>query len=475
MLFIEYRFLVFFAVVLAVHWGLRNHTARKVWLLGASYVFYGAWDWRFLGLIWISTIVDYLVGRGLLASDDDRRRRRLLLVSVAVNLGILGFFKYYGVFVDSAMSFLDRIGLSTSHSTLEIVLPVGISFYTFQTMSYTIDAYRRQLTPSRNLLDVALFVAFFPQLVAGPIVRALDFMPQLEDRKRWHDVAVRSAITLFVIGFVKKAVVADNAAVIADQYFADPSGFTGGDAYLGVLAYAVQIYGDFSGYSDMAIACAALLGFRLPLNFDYPYLARNITDFWRRWHISLSTWLRDYLYVPLGGNRGSRLFTYRNLMLTMLLGGLWHGAAWRFVIWGGLHGVALIVHREFRRRVPDPVLPTAVGRVVATVGTFWWVCLAWIFFRATDTSSAFDAMWSWVALQSPGAEHLTAYARRAGPATIAAVIAGLAILHIAARAGLFSVWRRLPAWAYAAALGLAAPLALAFVPPASAPFIYFQF
>jgi alginate O-acetyltransferase complex protein AlgI len=473
-LFVEYRFVFFFLLVFAGHWVLRPSWARKVWLLLASYAFYAAWDWRFLSLIWTSTIVDYLVGLRLRVEEREGLRRLLLAVSVVANLGLLGFFKYFGFFVDSAVEVLGWLGLDPGRPALQIVLPVGISFYTFQTMSYTIDGYRRVLTPTRNPLDVAVFVAFFPQLVAGPIVRAADFMPQLRRPRVFAEVAVRPALVLFLVGFVKKAVVADNAAVIADAYFADP--VPGVAAFLGVGAYAAQIYGDFSGYSDMAIALAAMLGYRLPLNFNYPYLARNITDFWRRWHISLSTWLRDYLYVPLGGNRGSRLFTYRNLMLTMLIGGLWHGAAWRFVVWGGLHGLALVAHREWVRRRPEGLgIPRPVASVLATAGTLYWVCLAWIFFRAQDLATAWAATRSFLFLDGIGDPMLTAFDGRLAAGGMVAALVGLLAYHVAAHRGAFRRWDRLPGWAFSGLYGAAIPVVLAFVPVAAAPFIYFQF
>jgi alginate O-acetyltransferase complex protein AlgI len=474
MLFTEYRFAFFFLAVFAVHWLLRRNTPRKAWLLAASYVFYGAWDWRFLSLIWISTAVDYVVGFRLGQEEGPGARRWLVAASVATNLGILGFFKYWDFFTDSAADLADFLGLSVSASTLDIVLPVGISFYTFQTMSYTIDVYRRRLEPTRNLLDLALFVAFFPQLVAGPIVRAREFLPQLRSRRALAAVPFREALTLFLVGFVKKAVVADTAAVVADAFFAGPDRFTAASALIGVTAYAVQIYGDFSGYSDMAIACGALLGYRLPENFRHPYLAANITDFWRRWHISLSTWLRDYLYIPLGGNRGGRWFTYRNVMLTMLLGGLWHGAAWRFVIWGGMHGAALVVHREWRRRRPVPV-PGPAARLAATAATFYWVCVAWIFFRAPGLDVAWDALTSFVFLASPGREWISAFDGGVTAGEIALALVALAVVHVFAARGGFAAVRRVPAWAFAAGFGFALPLVLGLVPADPAPFIYFQF
>ena len=291
--------------------------------------------------------MDYAVGLGLGAATTEGRRKAWLLVSLVANLGVLSFFKYFNFFVASAAGFLDWVGLHTSLHTLNIILPYGVSFYTFQSMSYSIDVYRRRLEPVRRFLDLAFFISFFPQLVAGPIVRAMTFLPQVFEKRVWAKVDVRGCVTLFFLGFVKKACVSEFASQFADRFFAAPHKYSHAGALIAVLFYAVQIYCDFSGYTDMAIAAARLLGYELTLNFDFPYFSRSVTEFWRRWHISLSTWLRDYLYISLGGNRGSKFFTYRNLMLTMLLGGLWHGAAWHYVVMGGLNGLALIVHREW--------------------------------------------------------------------------------------------------------------------------------
>jgi len=314
-------------------------------------------------------------------------------VSLAANLGVLAFFKYYNCFAESAGQFLDWLGLPVSDWTLAIFLPYGISFYTFQSMSYSIDVYRRRLDPVRSFLDLATFIAFFPQLVAGPIVRATAFLPQLAAPRVWANVDVRDCLTLFFIGFVKKACISENVAPVVDQFFSSPGSYDVLATWIAVLFYAVQIYCDFSGYTDMAIASARLLGYELTLNFAFPYLAGSITDFWRRWHISLSTWLRDDLYIPLGGNRGSKLFTWRNLMLTMLLGGLWHGAAWTFVIWGGLHGLALILHREFSRYPGNAGAGFRRGLAWAgPVLCFLWVCVTWIFFRAQPLKDASGAV-----------------------------------------------------------------------------------
>jgi alginate O-acetyltransferase complex protein AlgI len=462
MIFTELSFLAFFALVFGVHWWLTSHRARKLWLLAASYFFYGAWDWRFLSLIVGSTALDYVVGLRLEGNDDERSRKRWIALSVVANLGLLGVFKYANFFLDSAIRLASALGFEASPHVLGIVLPVGISFYTFQTMSYSLDVYRRELRAVRDPLDFALFVTFFPQLVAGPIVRAIDFLPQLERVRVWRDVRVRACATLFLVGYVKKACIGDNVAELVDPYFKDPALYDALSAWIAVLFYAVQIYCDFSGYSDMAIATAGLFGYELRLNFDFPYFAASIRDFWRRWHMSLSSWLRDYLYIPLGGSRGSRLFQYRNLMLTMLLGGLWHGAGWNFVIWGALHGAALVAHREWERR--GLRMPAALG----LVATFWWVLLAWIFFRAPSFDGALVTVRSFVLFQAEGARSFGVWPL--------VTYAALALVHaLAARRWIERVTEPLPDWGYALLLGALVPLALAFTNAAVKPFIYFQF
>ena len=466
MIFTEFRFLFFFAAVFIVRWMLRDMRAQKLWLLACSYAFYAAWDWRFLSLIWVSTAVDYVVGLRLGGEDDPARRRLWVTASITTNLGILGVFKYFNFFAESLTSLLGALGLPISYSVVHIVLPVGISFYTFQTMSYSLDIYRGRLEPTRSALDLALFVGFFPQLVAGPIVRARAFLPQLAVPARFEDVDFRSSLVLFMSGYVKKACVSDNIAPYVDRFFAAPDEFTALSAWTAVLLYAAQIYCDFSGYSDMAIASARMLGFSLGENFNFPYLATNIRDFWRRWHISLSSWLRDYLYISLGGNRGSRLFTARNLMLTMLLGGLWHGASWNFVIWGGLHGVALVAHRFLTPHRPR--IPAVIVVVVGWAFTMWWVNLAWIFFRAADLGDAVSIARSYVLLVDNGPREL-------GPGLMWLLVA-LSVLHLTGfLSRRSSWWRALPGWAFAAAWGLAAALALSLIQPAAQPFIYFQF
>ncbi|MEL6552314.1 MAG: MBOAT family O-acyltransferase [Cyanobacteria bacterium J06621_11] len=472
MIFTEFRFFLFFAVVFGLYWTLRSNSWRKAWILVCSYAFYGAWDWRFLSLIIGSTLVDYVVGLNLVRENaTPKARRGWLMLSLGVNLGALAFFKYANFFVDSAVGLFGWLGLPTNSVTLGIVLPVGISFYTFQTLSYSLDIYAGRLHPRKSLLDLATFVAFFPQLVAGPIVRASDFLPQLDGLRQFRQVKVRTCLTLFMVGFFKKACVSDNLAPIVDRYFSDPLAFDAVSGWIAVLSYTTQIYCDFSGYSDMAIACAGLLGYELCENFNFPYFASSITDFWRRWHISLSTWLKDYLYIPLGGNRGGKWFTYRNLMLTMVLGGLWHGAAWTFVVWGTLHGGALILHKEwskFARQIPALTRPSAWISLLSVALTFYWVCIAWVFFRADSFGSAMAVLQAFVGLRSPGSDQLSLQ--------LLGVLFVLACLHwLTSKAVWTKAVETMPAQLYAVGYGFAAAVVLTLVPVGYTPFIYFQF
>jgi len=363
----------------------RSRRAQNGLLLAASYVFYGYWDWRFLSLLALSTLVDFSIGRALAREEDGRRRKRLLLVSLCTNLGALGFFKYFNFFADGFARVMDLVGLPFSPFTLDVVLPVGISFYTFQTLSYTIDVYRRRLEPTRDLLDFALFVSFFPQLVAGPIERARNLLPQMAKPRRLLPEQVQAGIWLILFGYFQKVVVADNCATIADAVFGGYAGYEGFDLFLGVVAFTLQIYADFSGYSNIARGLAKLMGFELMVNFRLPYTALNPSDFWARWHISLSTWLRDYLYIPLGGNRSGARRTAFNLMATMVLGGLWHGAAWNFVLWGAFHGLVLIAYRVLDRN-PEHGDPWSGRysrlRIFSKMALMLALVMAgWIFFR----------------------------------------------------------------------------------------------
>ncbi|MCL2304592.1 MAG: MBOAT family protein [Planctomycetaceae bacterium] len=391
MFFNSFEFAVFLPVVVAVFWLLvRVEKLRNWWLILASYYFYCCWDWRFAFLILLSTIVDYYAGLIIDRAKTPKSRKTWLIVSLVVNLGCLGFFKYCDFFIVNFQTLMGTMGIQVPIAPLHIILPVGISFYTFQTLSYTLDIYKGTLKPTRDFSKFALFVVYFPQLVAGPIVRAQEFMPQLEHKPNYDDDATVRGVYQIFAGLFKKIMIADVLAVtLVDPAFRNPETFSGFWLLLAVYAYAMQIYCDFSGYSDIAIGSARLCGFVLPINFNRPYIATSLTDFWRRWHITLSTWLRDYLYISLGGNRWGSLLTYRNLFITMLLGGLWHGAAWNFVIWGGIHGIGLAVEKMIfggKRLLNLDGLPRWIIFLRWLI-TFHVIMLCWIFFRAQPTES----------------------------------------------------------------------------------------
>ena len=463
------EYAVFLPFVMLAYYGLR-HRQQNVLLLVASYVFYGAWDWRFLGLLALSTVVDYAAALRLSRSEDPGRRRLLLFASLGTNLAILGTFKYFGFFVSSAEAMLGSVGLAPSTPVLEVVLPVGISFYTFQSMSYTIDVYRRHLCATPSLIDFALYVAYFPQLVAGPIERATRLLPQISaPRTRPDGDAVRSALVLIGLGLVKKVVVADTLAPVVNEAFATSASAGWLTLLIGTYAFALQIYCDFSGYSDIARGSSRLLGIELTRNFAQPYLSRSITEFWRTWHISLSSWLRDYLYVPLGGNRRGPRRTSINLAVVMLLGGLWHGAAWTFVIWGGLHGLYLAAERRRGVRADqDPGVPRTRD-LPAVLATFHLVCLAWVFFRAESFGQAGDVLVGLLTLR-PGGVALTSAAL-----VLAAGVVVLSVDFAQRRSGRHAPVLGWPALARGATYGVGTVALLVFSGGATAPFIYFQF
>jgi D-alanyl-lipoteichoic acid acyltransferase DltB (MBOAT superfamily) len=377
------HFVWFFLVVYALY-RVVPHRGQNWLLLLASYYFYAAWDYRFLGLLVASTLVDYTCGLALGAIHDQRRRRLVMCASLGFNLTLLGFFKYFNFFADNLHVIFAALGWQLDFVTLRVLLPIGISFYTFVTMSYVIDVYRRQIAPTRNLLDFAVFVAYFPHLVAGPILRATKLLPQIATPRHITSSQIREGLWLIAWGFFQKIFVADNLAPLASRVFAPGAHETGINVLLGTYAFAFQIYGDFAGYSNIARGTSKLMGIELIENFRFPYLVLTPQDFWRHWHISLSTWLRDYLYIPLGGNRGPQWKTQRNLMITMLLGGLWHGAAWTFVLWGAYQGLLLILYRPFesafaalRQHKGD-----TAGRFAAWLVMFHLTCFGWLIFRA---------------------------------------------------------------------------------------------
>ena len=393
MLFPTLNFAIFFLVVFTASWLLMPHrTAWKWFMLAASWYFYANWDWRFVALIAGSSLVNQAFGVAISRADEPRRRKTLVTAAVATNLVVLGVFKYYGFFAESVADMLGTVGVDSPIPFLRFILPVGISFLTFHAISYVVDIYRGELAPAPTL-DFCVYMAFFPHLVAGPIVRGSELLPQFRTKRNPRKIEASLAFWLIMAGLAKKIVIADFLATnIVDGVFATPGRFSAGEVLAGLYGYAVQIYCDFSAYTDIAIGVALLLGFRFPENFNSPYAATSIQDFWRRWHITLSRWLRDYLYIPLGGSRGSRPATYRNLMFTMLLGGLWHGAAWNFVFWGGLHGSWLVWERWRAERRADrglePLPDTPGRRFVRRIVTFNLVVFAWIFFRADSMATA---------------------------------------------------------------------------------------
>lgn len=351
MVFNSLVFLIFFILFYVLYWKLASKYSiqfRNVFILIGSYIFYGWWDWKFLGLIILSSLIDFYLGKRIYHTNKKRHKKALLYLSLLSNLGILFFFKYFNFFIDSLHTALSTLSLSVNVTTLEIILPVGISFYTFQTLSYTIDIYRGTLKPTKNLIQFSAFVSFFPQLVAGPIERASHLLPQFNTIKIFNYPLAISGLRLVLWGFFKKLVIADNFGVLADLIFDKGIETSGLGILIGTLCFALQIYADFSGYSDMAIGLSRMLGFDLMKNFQTPYFAKSFGEFWKRWHISLSTWFRDYVYIPLGGNRKSGFKTSANLLITFLISGLWHGASYTFIIWGALHGLALILEKYIK-------------------------------------------------------------------------------------------------------------------------------
>ncbi|WP_188362502.1 MBOAT family O-acyltransferase [Flavobacterium orientale] len=402
MLFNSLSFIVFLVLVLALYYSpIFNWTSKKRMLLLASYVFYGLWNPPLVVLLWISTMVDWTAGQKLAVEENERKRKGWLVLSMVVNLGFLAFFKYRDFLLDNFTSVVNTYGYGYQAQPMDIILPMGISFYTFQTMSYTIDMYKRKIEPARTFLDFALYVTFFPQLVAGPIVRAKDLISQFYEEKKATANQFIWGLFLLTVGLFQKIVLADTLlSTTADDVFGSNKLLHGVDAWVGTLAFSGQIFFDFAGYSTCAIGIALLLGIVLPDNFRYPYAALGFSDLWKRWHISLSSWLRDYLYIPLGGNQFGVARMYAALVITMLLGGLWHGAAWTFVVWGGLHGLYLILERLQRRYLPFQI--TAANGIFLAFLTFTCVNITWVFFRAREFGTAWNMITSMSFLTSDG-------------------------------------------------------------------------
>ena len=395
MLFNTVDFAIFFPVVLLAYWTVFRNSVKgqNLFLLVSSYVFYSFWDWRFLILIFLSSVVDYSVGRALGKTENLSHRKLLLLLSLLFNLGLLFTFKYYNFFVSTFVDTFTLFGSSFNETSWDLILPVGISFYTFQTLSYTIDIYRRRMEPTRNVVAFFAFIAFFPQLVAGPIERASNLLPQFHHPRLFNRLKQSDGLRLILGGLFKKMVIADNCALVVNDIFANYSNESGSTLLFGAVFFAFQIYGDFSGYSDIAIGTSRLLGFDLMKNFRFPYLAQNMSDFWRRWHISLSTWFRDYVYIPLGGSKGSKFRIAFNIFVVFLVSGLWHGANLTFVIWGGIHAClvlpVILLKKGNAYYCENRKWPTL--KELVNIGlTFGFVVLAWVFFRAETVTDAFE-------------------------------------------------------------------------------------
>lgn len=412
MFFNSIDFAIFLPIVFFLYWFVTNKfiLLQNLLVVVASYIFYGWWDWRFLSLIFFSTVLDYSIGILLHKEENPIKRKVFLWTSLAINLGFLGFFKYYNFFLDNFITAFSFFGVQINPNTLQIVLPVGISFYTFQTLSYTIDIYNKKLKPAKNFITFAAFISFFPQLVAGPIERATNLLPQFYKKRFFeHDKAI-DGLRQILWGFFKKVVIADNSAQIANEIFNNSSDYSGGTLLLGAIFFAFQIYGDFSGYSDIAIGTARLFGFNLKQNFAFPYFSRDIAEFWRRWHISLSTWFRDYLYIPLGGSRGGTAMKVRNTFIIFVVSGFWHGSNWTFIVWGALNALYFLPllllnkNRVNTGIVAEKNSLPSLRELYQITTTFGLTVLAWIFFRAKDLDHAFQyiqGIFSYSALTKP--------------------------------------------------------------------------
>lgn len=477
MLFCTQQFLAFFTIIFVVYWVLPWPRIRIWVLLAASFYFYASWN-QWLALIVVGTAsLDYLLARGIEASKSrpsSPAGKYFMLVSICVNLGVLCYFKYANFFLESLRLALESIGAKASFPVLSVILPIGISFYTFEAISYTVDVYRGKIRAERRLDHFLLFILFFPHLVAGPIVRAGDFLPQTRRQKQWSWPRLAVGGRLILLGMFKKMVVADRMALLVDPVFATPSGYETSVVWMAAVAYSIQIYCDFSGYSDIALGTARLLGYRLQINFAMPFAAANITDFWRRWHISLSNWIRDYIYIPLGGNRGTVGRVAFNTLFAMTLCGLWHGASWTFVVWGALNGVYLLTNRMFRSATKElvlfnAVLRSAAGTLLRVAMTFLAVTLAFVLFRSPDFEMARQVLHR-MFVPTPGA----------GPPVPSVVFWTLALIVLAAHLialwpGFFSIWNRMPAPMRGVALASFLFVTLLLPPETSAQFIYFQF
>ncbi len=473
MLFNSFIFFIFLAIVLPMFYLIRTNKWKVSFLVLTSYLFYSYWDWRFTILVLLSTLVDFFLSKKIEDSSSDVHKKIFVSCSILVNLGILAFFKYFNFFIDSFYLILDSLDVQYSAWYLKVLLPVGISFYTFQTLSYTIDVYRGKQKAEKNFLHFALYVCFFPQLVAGPIERADNLLKQFKTQLRPTKIQIKEGIHLLILGLFKKVMIGDAAARIVDPIFADYSHYNGQELFAALILFSVQIYADFSGYTSIARGVSKLIGVDLIKNFEEPYLSRSITEFWRRWHISLSSWLRDYLYIPLGGNRRGVGATYRNLMITMLLGGLWHGASWTFVMWGGLHGIYLSLERwrNQYRTIIESDQSLRLSHVPKIALTYLLVLVTWLFFRVETIEAGFEI------LTEIGSINTSQEGWRLMGMSMAflTVVLGMDLMHRKAKTQIF-LYHYLPKTVTYAVLFLLLMLSFVFMFQHKAmPFIYFQF
>lgn len=476
MIFSSAGFFVFFPVSLLLYWVLPK-TRRATFLVFASVFFYMTWSVKLTGLLLFSTTADYFIARWMSSTDDARRRKLLLTTSVVFNMGLLGLFKYANFFLETTGSAVRWLGAPMALPHLDIILPIGISFYTFESMSYTIDVYYRAIKPARSLRDYLFFVAYFPHQIAGPILRARDFLPQVESLPDFVSDNIILGLNLFLLGLMKKVFIADRLSNYVDIVFGNPKTYDGVTTWVAVVAYAMQIYCDFSGYSDMARGIGKTFGFEIMINFRTPYLSENVSEFWQRWHISLSTWLRDYLFTPLGGYRGSRWQSYRNLFITMFLGGLWHGASWNFALWGCYHGSLLVMRRVYlqlfrtSKQKPDALAPARA--ILSRALVFVLVCFGWVLFRAQGTGTAIHMMSKMIGLGGPGMRFVSRYSLL--------LIAVIFLHDLAAyrieksKIPIVQTIEALPTLSRALVYALAIAMLLIFSPHDASPFIYFQF
>lgn len=478
MLFNSIDFAIFLPIVFIIYWFVTNKNLKfqNILLVCSSYLFYGWWDWRFLSLILFSTILDYSVGRGLLKEQNITKRKILLWTSIIINLGFLGFFKYYNFFLDNFISAFSFFGTEIKASSLNIILPVGISFYTFQTLSYTIDVYKNRLEPTKNFIDFSAYVSFFPQLVAGPIERATHLLPQFYKKRTFDYSKAVDGLRQILWGLFKKVVIADNCAEFANLIFNNSEQYSGSTLVLGALFFTFQIYGDFSGYSDIAIGTSRLFGFDLMQNFHFPYFSRNMAEFWRKWHISLNTWFRDYLYIPLGGSRGGTWMKVRNTFIIFLVSGFWHGANWTFIVWGALNAVYFLPilltnnNRNYMETVAKGKFFPSTKEFFYMLSTFTLTVFAWIFFRANNIEHAINYIAKILSSSLFTFPEIL-------PITVLVLILFFVLIEWYGRDGQFAIshlgikWR----WPYRFAMYYAIILTILWFSGKEQQFIYFQF